>query len=224
MITFNKEDFSKMMYNPYPLGENIDIAEYFGLNIYDEFKNSYKDINYKNKVIRYMMFMYDRNSPLNKIIDLKTRKIEALKLAGFKSEEINSKLLNDKIIRLINFSDNIFTNMVMRYLRLHKDNLFMYIYTVQERFYKECEKVIAGNDTDTKLSETLKYLKEAIKDIEGSITEYFNGEYNKQLHTQLSNFIEEEIINLRPENIAKMINEGEVPISYEEIKSKKKKV
>ena len=73
--TYNIEDFNSLIFNVYRIEPETEVFELFPkLKQYPEFVE-YSGGNF-NTLIRYIGFMYDFSSPLNKITDVSRRKID----------------------------------------------------------------------------------------------------------------------------------------------------
>lgn len=88
------------------------------------------DRNDKDKIIRYIVLMYDKNSPLVKRFNnLEQRKREAFVLAGFNIEDPNLEVYKE-------FKDEEFTNMVTDFLIYQNDYIWMMLVSNEQTFYE----------------------------------------------------------------------------------------
>ena len=81
----NPEEFKDLKLNVFGLDEGTDIRHQFS-DIIGESLPSFWDYNEQdvNKVIKYIVFLYDKNSPMQvRFPDIKIRKNQCAKLAGF---------------------------------------------------------------------------------------------------------------------------------------------
>lgn len=94
LLDYPKLDFSKLLLNVHDIDEGVDLMDVFPkLNLYADFVG-YKKKD-RNKIIRYVMYAFDVNSPLMELSILKDRTDHALNLAGIdtkkRREEIHGR-------------------------------------------------------------------------------------------------------------------------------------
>ena len=144
---FDEQDFVKMKYNPHPVKNNVDLM--------DEFKvlrsiQSFVECTSaeKNKIIRYIMYMYDPGSPLIKsYTNPLERKEAAINLSYFdlkKDEEI--------ITQLTDLSNKEYARMINDYLiKIPIDNgrLWSMIVTSEQTFYEFQKALLSEVVSDT---------------------------------------------------------------------------
>jgi len=198
------------MFNFFIFPKNKDPLKHFTkLKVYQEFTAPVHNLS-KLKVLAYISYMYDKNTPLNAIQDILKRKVQAAELAGFKKEKggVFSKIV-ENMMRCKNKAVN---KMIIRYVRMQRNPKYSYLVTIEEAYYNELQKILEGDDAGS-----YKKARDMQKDVETIGIELMNEDNNKLLADDLYEFIEMEKLELRPEDIAEKIRNGIPPISIEEI-------
>jgi len=200
-MDFIKDDFTKLHCNVYnmPIGENP--VEYFPLlKAYKEFSKIESERVQLNleEVFRYIVYMYDMNSPFKKIDDLVKRKIQAAKYAGFEPTLKNGVMVFSDIVKsFLNCYDSSFNRMVIRYCRLQRSRKWSLLIAA-EVSYHNCllQLMEMDSDEDTKDTEKKqKILKEAEQTevmLERMEREMLNSDDNHHLNNTLYDYLEEE--------------------------------
>ena len=173
-MKFKDSDFSGMMFPIYDLPKSKSVLKEFPeLDKYKEFKTTIALD--KDKVIRYIMFCYDKRSPLLKEADLSKRKIVALELAGF-SKEKGGKY-NENLLRMISCENDSINRMMVRFLRIQNDLDFSLLTTLTENYFNTLlqvnSNIVFNKDGDVlkdaqaraKLSEELPTMLLRIKEV-----------------------------------------------------------
>lgn len=206
-MKFEKKDFEKLLFNVYSLPPKTRITEHFTkLAYYDEFNIAFKDLD-KDVVIRYIIYVYDKNSPFLRIDNLAKRKREAALLAGFTPKKDGT--FDDEIRNVLHCRNRDVNKMIVRFCRMCKDPLYAYYVVINEAFFKESENIMCGDKTKIK---ELKDLRESIEELISTRREFLSQEESMDLHEELEEFIELEELELRPEDIALKLQKGINPI------------
>lgn len=202
MEKFSSEDFESLTFNPYELHHRTDLLNAFPiLAQYDEFQVDLKLS--KNKVIRYILYLYDKNSVLRmKIDDLMKRKLAALELSGFIKER-SDKFSKDveEMVLCRNFDIN---NMIFRFLRVLRKPKFSFLCAMEETFYQHLKRMLNGEALTTNAIQAIKVLE---NDIETRAIELLNEDNTEKLIQDLYTFVEFSELNIMPEDYAKMVKE-----------------
>ena len=134
------------------------------------------DIPNKDKVIRYLVYMYDENTPLIKERDLFNRKKMAAKLAGFKSPK-DKKLFMD----LAEFKSEEYVRILFNMLKAQRNMLWCKIVS-NEAFFFECNESLltelSGDDGEKKTLESLQKKAALAKEMD-VIHARLKGYYNE---------------------------------------------
>lgn len=204
--TYNIEDFNSLIFNVYRIEPETDAFELFPkLKQFPEFVN-YSGGNF-NTLIRYIGFMYDFSSPLNKITDVSRRKIECAKLAGYRIGS-NGKF-HESVENMMKCKNSVVNKMIIRYCKLSKSDLFPFYVAQSEWLDKQYESLMSG---ETKVTDSSK-INEIVLNIQKIRSDILGSDNNKALNDDLIDFIDDEVFALRPEDIAIKMKKGKDPLS-----------
>jgi hypothetical protein len=201
-LEFQESDFSRLMFPIMKMPDNIDPVKFFPkLQRWQEFYNTKWPIIKKNKVFRYIVLMYDKESPfLYKVNNILKRKVEVAKYVKLVE---NPKMVTEDVMDMFSGKDQKFNTMVIAYVRMHKDVKYSLVVGLDNLFYSDLEKIQAGLTPKKPIDETQKSLEDAIAGL-------LSNDDSPQLRTELFTFMEEErLSSFRPEGIAEMIAKGE---------------
>ena len=201
-MDYNKEDLKNIRFD-------ITCKDY--LKKYPELKR-YKAFDPKqipdldfNKVFTYIACTYDKQSPLLHAQNVMLRKMEAARLAGFPFTE--KDVMEAKYEMVVRCKYEPTNKMIIQYCRLHNDLDYTSLVTYTEKFYDQQNKML--NDTEDEKTKDLidnsEKLKAHIKNTQLSLLTDDNIELTRELAEQ----IESELLELRPESIAKKMKRGE---------------
>lgn len=208
--SFIDQDFSKLMLKVRIVPQEKSLLKVFPeLNKHQEFKVKFDNLN-RNKVIRYVVYMYDKNTPLRKKFpDILRRKVEAAKEAGFKINKVG--LFEDDVEEFLRGKNDKVNRMIVAYARIYKNFRYSYSITVEESFYGLMRSIIAGE------LKNLPDLKKAQKELDESMDELLSGDKNPFLVEETLRYMETERLALRPEDIARKMKNNEPPPTNSEI-------
>jgi hypothetical protein len=175
-MNFQPTDFKNMLCNIYELPDNADLFIHFKNQLdYPEYKAECPNFD-KQKIIRYIAYAYDKNSPLHRENDLQKRKKTACELAKIKG--------NDKQW-LAGNTDKAIRRMIVRYVKQQNNIDFATLMGMWENYWNVLEQVMSrevfNKDEDalkdsaekTKLS---KQLPEMSNDIKAFSNKVFYGD------------------------------------------------
>ena len=194
---FAESEFKDMMFNVASVSSQKYVTNaYPKLRKIAEFKLPLNNIH-KDKVIRYIMFLYDAKSPFRvKFNDILQRKVEVAKGAGWETD--TGGLFDDNVESLLRGDNKNANQMAVAFIRLHRNFKYSYLIALEETFYRYLNETLMGNMTNvTKMKSTQAELEEII-------TELTNEDTNPSLRNELLRYVEESRLNLRPEDIARM--------------------
>ena len=214
MMEFVKEDFDNLLCNvsDMPIGEIptsffpriLDYPEFYKIN------SEVVQLNFE-EVFRYIVYMYDMNSPFRNIDDLVKRKITAAKYAGFVPGHKGGKMVfSDTVKSFLNCENSSFNKMVVRYCRMQRSRKWSLLIAA-EVSYHNCLLQLMEMDQDEEAKDTekkQKILKEAQQTemmLEKMEKDMLNGDDNSHLNNCLYDYIEEEAdrdIMITPEQYA----------------------
>ena len=233
-MEFKDSDFEKLMFNVFIVDDKEPILRKFPvLRNYPEYKlkTHYKtEANKKgrkkktedeeglvpieidfNKIFRYIVYMYDMNSPFRIMENIITRKVEAAKLAGFEIggrmefPEHIEKMLQGRIINI--------NKMIIRYVRMQKNTKFAKLVIFEEAYYNELEK-LKNKEDEERTSIVIDSVNKLDAEIQNLSNDILGHDNNKFLMKELYEQIEYEELGLRPEEIAQKIRDGEEVLGY----------
>jgi hypothetical protein len=211
---FSNEEFSTMLFNVMNIPSGKTITEvYPELAKYPEFGN-YTGME-PETLLRYVFLMYDRHTPLKKVDDIISRKIQAAQIAGFEPNEKGyfDRLVDD-MMRGFNADVN---KMIIRALRLQHDITFSTMVTGNEALYQKQELILSAADEGEKKSpveiekikgELWKQAKAMRDDLDKLALICLNNDNNPYLKKDLFCVIDRESqqLNLTPERVAQRQN------------------
>jgi hypothetical protein len=214
-MEYKESDFRSLKYNIYSLSKLTNPLDHFPeMNRYKEYKENVLPLS-KVLVLRYIIFLYSKGTPLSKELDLTKRKFTALELAGFEKENGN---YSQDILNMIERKVDEVNRMIVRFVRNQNDLRFAALMALNEAYYtmilqissneifNKDEDALKDSDTKQKMS---KGLLGMIKDMESLTHEVFNND--TELLQVADEVIQEEngIISY-PELFAEKIKNGEV--------------
>jgi hypothetical protein len=208
-IEFQKSDFAKLMFPIVDMPDDVDPVKFFKrLQRWEEYYNTKWPILKKNKVFRYIVLMYDKESPFReRITDLNQRKIEA---ARFVKLITDPKIVPGDIMDIMVGMDQKFNTMVIAYVRMHRDSKYALVVGLENLFYADLLKTQAGETPKKPIHETQENL-------ENAIIELLNQDNSPQLKRELFEFMENERLSkYRPEGIADILSKGGNPFEGKE--------
>jgi len=177
------------------------ITAYPRLRKIKEFKTKFTRLS-KDKVIRYIMLLYDKNTPFRiKFNDVLIRKIEAAKGAGW--EIVDQGLFDEDVEKLLRGENKQVNRMIVAFVRLHRNFKYSYLIALEETFYRFLLETIQGE------AKNLGQMKSTQKELEEEVTELLNQDKNPYVKEELLRYVEESRLNLRPEDIARIAKQKE---------------
>ena len=194
---FADSEFDKMLFNVHRVPAQRSIVKAFSrLGKVPEFKRGVTGGIDKNKAIRYVCLMYDKNTPFRtRYPDIMKRKIEVAMHAGFKLED--GGIFPEKVEDMLSGKNASVNRLLVAFVRLHRNVKYSYLVSIEESFYFLMEEVTKGE------MKNLKQLKEIQDEIEETVMEMLNDDDNKLIKDDLFKYIEDERLKLRPEDIAR---------------------
>lgn len=156
----------------------------------------------RNETIKYIIYAFDRNSPLHSIPDVLQRRKKAVELAGFK---LNSRGNYSKEVEDIIFSQNELVNhLIIQFcvgvMKSSEDWMSYMVY--QEAFRKQNEKLLNGDTDNEKTKDiivNIDNLGEKIREVRKRL---LSDNEDKFLTRSLYDFSEIEKLCLSPEDYA----------------------
>ena len=207
-IEIQNQDFDKLLFPVNLLGDNDDPLKVFGkLNKWAEFKSHKYPLLQFNKIFKWIVFVYDMNSPFQKINDIIKRKVEVARYVKL-FEDAND--ISDDVKKILLNEDKIANRMLIAYVRMHRESKYAVVVALEQKFYNDLLISQEGKKINPAIEITQKKLEEARSDL-------FSHDNTSKLRQEFYEYMEEERIDaIRPEIIADLILEGKKPILEEE--------
>ena len=209
---FKEFDFQKLPYKVFPYHQQVN---YFQYPLLKETFGSYKNYCNKiygkdgiNKIIRYIIVMYDKRSPFHYKVwkNPKLKKVHAAKLANFDYDEEKNEFPKE-VLKILANKDTEICTMIALYLRMQHSIAWTSFCTHYEIFYNNVEKMLAGTPTNqqyTAFTNSEKHLTTKMEEMTMELEEV-----GENLKTAFFMVAEEEKKGYRPENIIKKMVAGE---------------
>jgi len=176
------------------------------LDRYEEFSLPVDDFD---KVMRYIVYCYDMNSPFLRVESLTNRKAQAAKEAGF--DYNHKKGFDENVVRMLDGKNVNVNRMIIRYCRMQQSRLYSLIVSGNEAFYEAISKLQSksGNaddvlkDTVTKM-QIFEKAKANARELDKMSIELLAGDDNARLNKTLYVIVENNDIPipLTPEDFA----------------------
>lgn len=165
---FNKEDFEGMLFNPFKVS-NI-MRKYPKLKMFKTF------VGADNNLIKYVLYMYDLNTPLKEQFpDLKIRKEQAAVLSGYDLEKDNEVLKG-----IFFFTNTKVISMCDELLRKQNNRVWSMIVSNEQTFFEYQTKLLSpvDGDRDKDILQALQ-IKSKIMDDLNTINDRLESYYMK---------------------------------------------
>jgi hypothetical protein len=204
---FHPKEFTQMLYNVEKIPEGTSILQYYkDLNKIREMKLDPGVGIDNNLLLIYIILMYDKSSPYRKKYpDILRRKIEVAHDVGF--ETIEGGEFDAPIEDFLRGKNRMVNQKIVQYVRHHKNYKYAYQVSI-EASYSNLMLDIQGGETKS-ISEARKLRDE----LEENLLELLNQDNNPYLRDEILRYMEDERLALRPEDIAKKLQNGEPPIT-----------
>lgn len=166
---FNKEDFDKMIFNPFKVKGPLKKA-FPKMKMFKSFELA------DDQMIAYVLYMYDQNTPLKEQFpDLKIRKEQAAILSGYSLTK-DDKFLHD----LFFFISEKLVQMVDEFLRKQNNRIWSMIVSNEQTFFEYQTKLLSPveGDRDKDILQALQ-IKSKIMDDLNTINDRLDSYYMK---------------------------------------------
>ncbi len=209
---FHDKEFSLMMYNPIRVPEDSSVLKYYKeLNKVKEFRLDPGEGINNDMLMIYVLCMYDKNSPYRKkYADVLKRKIEVAHDVGFITIEGGN--FEPPVEDFLRGKNRIVNRKIVEYVRLHRNFKYAYLVSVESSYYNLMVEILGGE------TKNMSKAKELQGELEDNLLEILNQDNNSFLKDEILRYIEEERLALRPEDIARKLQNGEIPVSIKSIK------
>lgn len=213
-VDHSKLDYSKMLCNIMALPpKKSPLEELDFFKKHKEFHEKLPFLN-KTKVLRYICLVYDKGSPLHDAYeDLLKKKMAAADLANFIKEEDGKFKVEIEDMMRCDASTKMGKNinaMILRYVTGFYSAKYSRYILFKEMEFRESNALLNGKskiDDFNKISKELESVEE----------ELLSGD--NALKADLSRYYFEDKLELRPEDIAGRLSNGDQPIILETVES-----
>ena len=178
-----------------------------------------------DKVVRYILFMYDAKTPLKKINNYKSRKRNAMMLAGYEFDgdlpkESSRKKVKDgekipmgykhmnPIQMMMAGKSPIVNRMIVLYVRMFKSHKFALLSGLEESFFRNVENMYSGDNAAKEDKEALIFVEKSQKAISDLYEDIYHAKVDNELISETMSVIFEESLGLNPESMAERLSEG----------------
>lgn len=163
MKLFNDSDFESMTFPIHNVKGDV-IKKVPSLTFIESFV-SYGG-EHKNKVIKYICYLYDPNSPLKEFFpDMSRRKEQAAILSGFNLDDNRFK---DMVIAMMSLKNEVVVVMIDEFLRFVNNRVWSMIISNEETFYEYQRKLLRNvtADRDKDLLQALQIKGKIMEDLD----------------------------------------------------------
>lgn len=212
ILQFHQKQYSQMRFDPTRVPEGSDILKFYkDLGRIKEFKASPGEGIDNTKVMQYILLMYDFHSPYRlKYSDVLKRKIEVAHDCEFRTEQ--NGMFEPAVEDFLKGKNRIVNQKIIQYVILHRSYKYSYQISVEAAYFNLMLEIQAGE------TKSITKLGELRDELESNLMELLNQDSNFYLRDEILRYIEDERLQLRPEDIAKKMQGGESPISVKQAK------
>jgi len=220
-MKFTDQDFEKLKYNCFIIPKEKSLLEAFSeLTRYPEFVVNKHGLN-NDTVLRYIIYSFDKFSPLILEKNIVKRKMIAAELAGF---EMPKGKFTPEVEQMIG-GRNIFVNrMVCCYVRNQRDIQYALMMTGLSQFYDNLAQLgkpseAAADMEDLNRKSTLfNHTMKMIETLESMARETFNDDVQLMYEADEVNMEEQKKITSYPEYISALRESGDMKKEFAKIK------
>lgn len=228
MDELRRKDFNKLLLNCYGVHDDDDIFKVFPiLTKYPEFGKRIKAkegdepieaLHNRTKLIKYIIFAYDPNSPFQVIEDTLDRRAEAALEAGY---ETTNKKFPDAVDMMIRCIWPEVNRMIIRYCMMNHPDDYTILVVYQERLRKELE-ALSAPEVDTKdVKQIILNIRAFEYEINLKKDRLLAGNQDTFINRTLFEYMESKKLGLTPEDISKqLVNWDNISIYYKKTKLK----
>lgn len=190
-----------MRFDPTRVPGDSDILKFYkDLGKIKEFRLNPGEGLDNNKVIQYILCMYDMHSPYRKKFnDVLRRKIEVAHDCLFQVE--SGGIFEPAVEDFLKGKNPVVNKKIIMYVILHRSYKYSYQISVEAAYFNLMLEIQAGE------TKSITKLGELRDELESNLTELLNQDNNIYLKDELLRYIEEDRLQLRPEDFAKKAQE-----------------
>ncbi|MGD0340525.1 MAG: hypothetical protein ABSA76_02290 [Bacteroidales bacterium] len=204
---FHSKEYQSLMFNIDRIPEGATVLQFFkDLGKIKEFKIDAGLGIDNDKLMRYVILMYDKGSPYRrKFTDVLKRKIEVAHDCEFETVEGGNFL--PPVENFLKGKNEKVNKKIVAYVRMHRNYKYSYLVTIDESYYALMLEILGGE------TKKIASAKDVQGELEETLLEILNQDNNPYLRDEILRYMEEDRLALRPEDIAKAMQEGKSPIS-----------
>jgi len=208
---FNDKEFAQMMFSPVRIPEGTSVLKYYKeLGKYRAFKLDPGEGIDHDKLMQYIFCMYDKNSPYRrKYSDVLKRKIEVAHDVEF--EDVGGGVFTPPIEDMMKGRNRVVNYKIVEYVRLHRNFKYAFLVSIETSYYTIMLDIMGG------ATKQISDARNIQTELEDTLMEILNQDNNPYLRDEILRYMEDERLELRPEDIAKKIQNGESPISIKDV-------
>lgn len=208
---FTQIEFRGMMYNPMKIPDGSSIFKiYPELAKFTILKKSPGPELDNEMVMLFILCMYDKSTPYrSKFTDVLKRKVEIAHDVGFEMDE--KGLFQDPVEDMMKGNNVTVNRKIVEFVRIQRSFKYTYLVTIEASYYNVMLEVMEGA---TKRIPDLRNIQE---ELEQTMVDLLNEDDNPYIRDAVLRYMEEERLQLRPEDIALKLANDEQPVSDQEI-------
>jgi hypothetical protein len=161
-------------------------------------------VKHDDEILRYIILVYDINSPLRKTLKTHNEvKVQAMLLAGFDVKD--KRLINNVQSALLYGKDEGVAKMIVRYVTIFNNMDYTELIGMLELNEKVMRTILSDKttkDTRKELSDTSARIKELVENV-------FGGKETREIEEQLYEQLAISRVSLRPEMIVRQLAAGD---------------
>lgn len=205
-LSFHQKEYSELRFDPTRVPEGTDILKFYkDLGKIKEFRLNPGEGLDNNKVMQYIICMYDFKSPYRKKYnDVLKRKIEVAHDCEFQVQD--GGVFESVVEDFLKGKNRVVNQKIVQYVILHRSYKYSYQISVETAYFNLMLEIQSGE------TKSITKLGELRDELENNLTELLNQDTNPYLKDEILRYLEDERLQLRPEDIAKKAQNGETPV------------
>ncbi len=210
--SFHPKEYALLMYDPTKVPEGNSILKYFKeLGKVKAFRDDPGPAIDNEKVMQWVLLVYDMHSPYRKKFpDVLKRKVEVAHDIEFKI--IEGGVFEPPIEDMLRGKNEKVNWKVVEYVRLHRSFKYAFLVSMENAYYNLMHEILGGE------TKNIMKAKELRDELEENVSDILNDDNNAFIKDALLRYLENERLNLRPEDIALKLQKGETPVTIKSIK------
>jgi hypothetical protein len=192
-----------MRFDPTKLPEGSDILKFYkDLAKVKEFRLNPGEGIDNNKVMQYIMCMYDAHSPYRtKFTDVLKRKIEVAHDCQFSVQDDGT--FESATEDFLKGKNDVVNRKIVQYVMLHKSYKYSYQVSIESAYFDLMVSI--QKEADTK---SLSKLAELRDELEENLMDLLSQDNNPFVRDTMLRYLEDDRLQLRPEDIARKLQNG----------------